>query len=276
MRPSIKAIAFLLLLTILDFLLRQGFIFQFLPIPLPQQLTMLVVYGLFAAAGWFITKSFCRREAKDLNDLGISFNRQNRRDFYVGFLLGVGIWAIVSFIQAFAAGFSWELRPEISLFNVLYGLIFIFLADLGTELYTRGYPLTRFEDSFGSIWAIIIMTLFVGLKTFLFQPESDLLLYVILIPVLHTLFFSIIYFKTRRLGAAVGVHTGANFITISIFDLRPGQSGQLIPSGIFQPDTSLESLSVNALQLPWVFAAIAFSILVYVWWAKEKLSEKQV
>ncbi|MEM8892436.1 MAG: CPBP family intramembrane glutamic endopeptidase [Bacteroidota bacterium] len=274
MKPFVRAIAFLLLLTIIDFLLRQGFILQFLPIPLPRQLTMLVVYGLFAATVWFTTKSFCKKEAKELNDLGISCNRQNRTDFYVGFLVGIGIWAGVSFIQGYMAGFSWELRPEISLFNVLYGLIFIFLADLGTELYTRGYPLTRFEDSFGSIWAIIIMTLFVGLKTFLFQPESDLLLYVILIPALHTIFFSIIYFKTRRLGAAVGVHTGANFITISIFDLRPAQSGQLIPSGIFQPDTSLESLSINALQLPYVFAAIVFSVLVYAWWAKEKLAEK--
>jgi len=276
MKPFIRAIAFLLLLTIIDFLLRQGFLLQFLPIPLPSQLTMLIVYGFFAAAAWFTTKSFCKREAKELNDLGISFNRQNRKDFYMGFLLGVGIWAIVSFLQGFLAGFSWELRTEIRLFNVLYGLLFIFLADLGTELYTRGYPLTRFEASFGSIGAIIIMTFFVGLKTFLFQSDSDLLLYVILIPALHTIFFSIIYFKTRRLGAAVGVHTGANFITICIFDLRPAQSEQLIPSGIFQPDTTLESLSINALQLPYVFAAIAFSIRVYVWWAKEKLAEKQV
>ena len=119
------------------------------------------------------------------------------------------------------------------------GLYSFFIADLGTELYTRGYPLARFRDSFGANGAIAIMTLFVAVKSFSTSVDGELLLYTILIPALHTIFFSIIYFKTRRLGGAVGVHTGANFITISIFDLRTEQAGQTIPAGIFQPDVDL-------------------------------------
>ena len=272
MKAFVKAIAFLLLLTLLDFLLRQGLILQFLPIPLPQSFAIILVYSLFVGAAWFISRSFCNREGNDLKDLGIAFDSSNRRDFYIGMLVGVGLWALVSIIQAFTAGFSWELRPEISLFNILFGLIFIFIADLGTELYTRGYPLTRFKDSFGATIAILIMTIFVGLKSYRPNLEPELLFYSITIPALHTIFFSIIYFKTKRLGAAVGVHTGANFVTISIFDLRPEQVGQTIPAGIFQPNTDLETLSLNALQLPWVFVAIAFSIATYFWWVKEKAS----
>ncbi|MDW3648888.1 MAG: CPBP family intramembrane glutamic endopeptidase [Bacteroidia bacterium] len=276
MKPYIKAILFLLLLTLLDFLLRQGFVFLIIPLPLPENLSSILVYSLFAVAAWFITQWFCKRDKIELGDLGISFDSKNRSDFYIGFLIGVGLWAIVSLIQAYTAGFSWELRPEISLFNVLYGLVFIFIADLGTELFTRGYPLTRFKDSFGAIPAIIIMTVFVGLKSYSPNMERELLLYAILIPALHTIFFSIIYFKTKRLGAAVGVHTGANFITISIFDLRVEQANQAIPAGIFQANTELESLSLVAIQLPWVFMAALFSIVVYFWWAKEKVPHKQV
>ena len=35
------------------------------------------------------------------------------------------------------------------------------------------------------------------------------------------------------MGAALGIHTGANFVTISIFDLRTEQVDQAIPSGFF-------------------------------------------
>lgn len=168
------------------------------------------------------------------------------------------------------ADYSWILRPDINLLNIFYGLIFIFIADLGTELYTRGYPLTKFKESFGVKYAIIIMVFFVGLKSFSFDLKGEFLFYTILIPALHTIFFSIIYFKTKRLGSALGAHTGANFITISIFDLRIEQPGQAIPAGIFQPNVELESLSLGALQLPWVFMALIFSVAVYFWWDKKE------
>ena len=176
---------------------------------------------------------------------------------------------MVSLVQSWVAGFSWVLRPDISLYNIVYGLIFIFIADLGTELYTRGYPLTRFKDSFGPIIAMAIMVIFVALKSFTFQAQGELLFYIILIPALHTVFFSIIYFKTKRLGGPVGLHTGANFVTISIFDLRDAQAGQVIPSGIFQSNVDPEVLSLTALQLPYVFAAVALSVVVYFWWVKK-------
>lgn len=270
MKPFWKAFLFLILLTILDFLLRKGFVAFLIPFQLPLNLNVFVVFALFAACAWLITKWFCKRDGIDLSDIGIALSAENRREFFYGFLVGVGVWAIVSIIQAVSAGFSWELRPEgLSLFNVLYGLVFIFVADLGTELYVRGYPLTRLKDSVGAMNAIAIMVVFVGLTSFSFGVQGELLLYTMVIPALHIVFFSIIYFKTKRLGASLGVHTGANFITISIFDLRTAQPNQAIPSGIFQPNAELETLSLTALQMPWVLGAILFSIAVYFWWVKE-------
>ncbi len=110
-----------------------------------------------------------------------------------------------------------------------------------------------------------VIDIFVGFKSYSFDVEGELLFYTIMIPALHTIFFSIIYFKTKRLGAALGVHTGANFVTISIFDLRVGHPNQAIPSGVFQSNTALEDLSLTALQLPWVIIALVFSIGVYFW-----------
>lgn len=268
MKPYLKALVFLAILTILDFLLRKGFLAFFLPFKLPGNLTILLLYTLFALFSWQITKWFCARDKMSMNELGISFNAKNRFEFLYGFLIGFVLWAIVSITQAYTAGFSWELRPHISLYNILNGLLFIFIADLGTELFTRGYPLTRLEDSFGAKIAIVIMVFFVGLKSYSFEAGGELLFYVIMIPVLHTIFFSIIYFKTRRLGAAVGVHTGANFVTISIFDLRQEQAGQAIPSGIFQADVGLETLSLTAVQMPWIIIALLFSVVTYIWWMK--------
>lgn len=269
MKPFLKAIFFLALLTVLDFLLRKGLLAFFIPFQLPHNLTGLLLFTLFAVFGWLITKWYCRADGIQLQDLGISFGSKNRKEFWYGLFIGIGLWGIVSLIQSVAAGFSWVVRPDVSLFNVVYGLVFIFIADLGTELYTRGYPLTRLEDRFGAMSAIAIMVVFVGVKSFSFQAEGAVLFYTILIPALHTVFFSIIYFKTRRLGAAVGVHTGANFATISIFDLRIEQSGQVIPSGIFQSNVDLETLSLTALQMPYVVMAVAFSVAVYVWWTKK-------
>lgn len=270
MKPFFKAILFLIILTILDFSLRKGLISFPIPIQLPTNFTLFFLFTLFTLFSWLITKWFCKTDKITLYDLGISLNSKNSLEFQYGLIIGIILWAIVSILQSYIAGFSWELRPNISLYNILYGLLFIFIADLGTELFTRGYPLKSFKKSVGANAAIIIMMFFVGLKSYSNQVEGELLLYTILIPVLHTIFFSIIYFKTNRLGAALGIHTGANFITISIFDLRPEQENQAIPSGIFQSNVDLENLSLAYLQLPWVFMALTFSIVVYLWWKKDK------
>ncbi|MEN2284441.1 CPBP family glutamic-type intramembrane protease [Algoriphagus sp. SE2] len=270
MKPFLKAILFLVILWIFDFLLRKGLVANFIPFQLPHNFTMLFLFSLFAFSSWLITKWFCKKDKMTLYDLGISLDRKNRFEFLYGFLIGIFLWAIVSIVQSYTAGFSWELRANISLFNILYGLIFIFIADLGTELFTRGYPLKRLEDSVGANAAILVMVFFVGLKSYSFDAEGELLIYSILIPALHTIFFSIIYFKTKRLGAALGIHTGANFITISVFDLRIEQPMQAIPSGILQSNVGLETLSLTALQLPWVVMALIFSIVTYFWWTKNK------
>jgi len=270
MKPFLKAILFLVVLTILDFLLRKGFVAFLIPFKLPQNFTILFLFSVFAVLSWLITKWFCKTDKINLHDLGISFNTKNRIEFFYGFLIGVVLWALVSIIQSITAGFSWNLRPDISLYNLIYGLVFIFIADLGTELFTRGYPLTKFKDSFGAMAAITIMVIVVAVKSISFEVEGELLFYVILIPALHTIFFSIIYFKTKRLGGALGVHTGANLVTISIFDSRIEQPGQAIPPGIFEPNVDLETLSLTALQLPYVLMAILFSIAVYFWWIKDK------
>lgn len=276
MKIFLKAIFFLIILTILDFLLRKGLLAFFIPFQLPQFLVEFILFTLFTLSSWLVTKWFCKKDKITLKDLGITFNTRNRLEFYLGFIIGVVLWAIVSFSQAFLAGFSWELKPDVSIINVAYGLIFIFIADLGTELFTRGYPLKTFEKSVGSNAAIIIMMFFVGLKSYSSQVEGDLLFYTILIPFLHTIFFSIIYLKTSRLGASLGMHTGANFITISIFDLRPEQENQVIPPGVFQSSLDLETLSLTALQLPWVIMALIVSIVVYVWWGNDKKQNKML
>lgn len=268
MKSFFKAILFLLLLTALDFLLRKGLLAFYLPFRLPQNTNILLLFTLFALSAWQLTRWFGKSDKMTLRDLGITLSTQNRREFYYGFVIGVVLWAVVSLLQSFNAGFSWELRPDVSLYHVVYGLLFIFIADLGTELFTRGYPLRSFEKSVGSNSAILLMMVFVGFKSYSSQVAGKLLFYTILIPVLHTLFFSIIYFKTRRLGAALGIHTGANFVTISIFDLRPANESQSIPSGVFQSNVDLETLSLTALQLPWIFMAIVFSGIVFWWWKK--------
>jgi len=270
MKSFLKAILFLVILWIIDFFLRKGLVANFIPFQLPHNFTILFLFSLFAFSSWFITKWFCEKDKMTLNDLGISLDQKNQFEFIYGFLIGIVLWGIVSIIQSYTAGFSWELRANITLYNILFGLLFIFIADLGTELFTRGYPLKKLEDGFGGKAAIIIMVFFVGLKSHSFEAEGELLLYSILIPALHTIFFSVIYFKTRRLGAALGIHTGANFVTISIFDLRIEQPMQAIPSGIFQSSVDLETLSLTALQLPWVFMALLFSIVTYFWWIKYK------
>lgn len=269
MKPFLKAIFFLAILTLLDFVFRKGLGAFFLPFKLPGNYTILFLFTLFAISGLLLTKWFCKTDKISLKDLGISLDSKNRLEFLYGFLVGVVLWAIVSMMQSYIAGFSWELRSNISLYNILYGLLFIFIADLGTELFTRGYPIQRLKDSFGANVSIIIMVFIVGLKSYSFEVEGELLFYSMLIPALHTIFFSILYFKTKRLGAALGVHTGANFITISIFDLRIEQAGQAIPSGIFQSNVGLETLSLSAIQLPWIFMALLFSLVVYFWWVQK-------
>ena len=266
MKPYQKAFLFLFIVTIFDYLFRKGIVP--LPLPLPRGASFLILFGLFAFFAWLATKRFAKSDGLTLKDLGITTSAANRRDFIYGTLVGIAIWGLVSIIQSIAAGFDWVLRSDISIYNILYGFVFIFVADLGTELYARGYPLTKLKESFGANAAIVVMVFFFALISFSLRYEGELLMYVMLIPMLHTIFFSIIYFKTGRLGAGVGVHTGANFVTNSIFDLRETQDGQAIPSGIFEANVPLDNLSLTALQMPYVAMAILFSAVCYFWWRK--------
>jgi len=270
MKPLLKTALFLGILSLLDFLFRKGLLGFFIPFDLPLNANIMLLYSIFALLAWWLTKKFAASDHLKLNDFGINWKSKNRYDFLLGLLLGIFLWGIVSLLQSYIAGFSWQLRENISLLHVIYGLVFIFIADLGTELFTRGYPLKTLEQNYGSEHAISLMVAFVSLKSFSFQAQGELLLYTILIPALHTVFFSILYFKTGRLGAALGLHTGTNFVTISIFDLRTPQIKQAIPSGIFQSDTALDQLSLTALQLPWVVMAFLFSLVLYFWWQKPK------
>ncbi len=270
MKPFVKGILFIMLITLFNFLFRKGLIASFIPFMLPLNLNFLFLFTLFAVFALLVTKWFAKSDEMRLSDLGISFSRRNHLEFFTGFLVGVLLWGIVSISQSLIAGFSWVLRPDLSMLSLIHGLCFIFIADFGTELYTRGYGLTKFEESFGAKFAIIMMVFFVSLKSFSFNLEGSLLFYTILIPALHTVFFSIIYYKTKRLGASLGLHTGANFVTISVFDLRIEEPHQVIPAGVFKSSADLESLSIHALQLPWVLMAIVLSVVVYIWWVKSK------
>lgn len=270
MKPFVKAIIFLVILSAFDILLRKGLILQVFPMPLPQNISALVLFALFAFAALLLTHWFARRDGSLLKSYGISLSKKNKQEFFYGLVFGIFIWGAVSLAQSAIAGFSWELRPNFDYLSLFHGLLFIFFADLGTELYYRAYPLVNLKNSFGSHLAVVIMAFFVGLISFSFELEGAFLMYTLLIPFLHTLFFSFIYFKTKRLGAALGIHTGANFVTISIFDLRTEQAQQAIPSGMFQSNADLATLSLHDLQLPWIVVAVLFSAATYFWWKKSK------
>lgn len=274
MKQVYKTILFLVLLWICDVLLRAGLIAHLLPfLPIPPQIGGLLYYCLFVAIALWLTVLFGRWDHVRFSGLGISLGRSNRLDFFVGLLIGVIFWGMISYCQSLFGNFTWALKDDILISSLLYGLFFIFIADLGTELFTRAYPLTRLRDVFGPTLAIVFMSIFVGVKSYSGQVSGELLMYSILIPVLHTVFFSIIYLRTQRLGGALGVHTGANFVTISIFDLDGEQPGELIPHGFLQADVDMSLLSIHDLQMPYVVGAILFSILVFYLWPKDRLKD---
>jgi|GEM_PF-2576211 len=276
-RTSFKnAIVFLLLASGLDFLFRKGFLAYLIPSPLPKDLTVMVFFALFAAAVWWLSRGFAKRDQMQVQDLGIDFKKQNRRDFFLAFVLGIMLWALVALSQAYFAGFTWTLREGFQITSLVHGLLFIFIADLGTELYMRPYPLSQLENGWGGKIAIGILLLFELIKSLAYNVGEELFLYAVIIPVLHVGFFSIIYLKTKRIGAPLGLHTGANLVTISIFDLREEQAGQAIPAGMFRTQADLETLSVEALQLPWVIMASLLLGLSYIWWRRSLNTPKVI
>lgn len=137
MKPFLKAFFFLLVVWIFDLLLRMGLILHFIPFQLPSNFTLLVLFLLFVLVSYFITRWFCKKDHIKTKDLGTNYDLKNRLDFLYGFIIGFVLWAVVSLLQLWMAGFSWELRTNISFYHIIYGLIFIFIADLGTELFTR-------------------------------------------------------------------------------------------------------------------------------------------
>lgn len=271
MKPYLNALAFLLLAWILEFLFRMGLLLHIFPLELSGEIGGFSMFACFTVLLLLLTHFMAKKDASSLSQLGINFKRRNRLDFLWGCIAGIVLWAVVSQVQAYSAGFTWEIRPSFQPVNLLLGFFFIFIADLGTELFYRGYPLTELDKSWGAPISIGVMVAFVGLKSFSPNLELDLQLYTMIIPALHTIFFSIIYLKTKRIGGALGLHTGANFVTISLFDLRHDNDAQFIPSGWLQPDTTLDDLSLNALQWPWIAMPILLSIFLLFFFSNKKL-----
>ena len=131
----------------MDILLRQGYAAFLIPVKLPQQVFTFGCYALFALLALFITFLFSRMDKTSLPELGIVTDKKNRIDFFYGFLIGVFLWTLVSLFQSLWAGFDWQLVTEIDFTALLYILVFIFIADLGTELFTRGYPLAGLKTN---------------------------------------------------------------------------------------------------------------------------------
>ncbi len=269
-RHTLWAIVFLLLMAGLSWLMRTGGVLMFLP-ALPQPYTLYALYGLFAVAALLITAWFCKRDGLSLRQLGIGVDRNNRRDFVWGLLIAIALWGAMALVMTVTAGIRWQWHPEFLFPNLIIGLVFIFVADLGTEVAYRGYGLTRLSQGIGPWPAILCIAVFVGLQAYSPGRQESMQVYAMLIPALHAVFFALLYLYTGRLGASVGLHTGGNLASISLFDFDGNVPGQLIPAGVFQPGETVMTNSAHAIQLPFVITALLIILALVLLWRRRPM-----
>lgn len=194
-----------------------------------------IVFGLFGlAAGsgpWVFglamtvlmllsTWLMVRTDGTSLRSLGLSNEPRRWREFFLSFLVGTVLFALIGLVQASAVGARWSIAGADGVRAALLGLPVALLLLLPEELIFRGYGFQQMERLMGSRAALVLSSAAFGAYHLIGSGDWAMgAVWRFATPALGGLVFGVAMLRTRGLAAPIGLHLGGNWVQQSVLGL---------------------------------------------------------
>lgn len=191
------------------------------------------LWKFFGAAVALVLNLRLLRRAPGARVLGLRPSMHNLALLMLGAIAGgvlVGLW-----LASFRLLVPFHLAPgAITAFGLLSSLGIYLFGALLEELAFRGHALIRLRERYGTIVAVLLVSLAFGVLHLPGMTGVNAIKIVILTG-LSSLLFCLAYLSSASLWTAVGLHAGMNFMLHSIFGAGGGSGPALFRPAYPQP-----------------------------------------
>lgn len=209
---------------------------------------------LVSAALLGVTWIALRVERDGLRTLGLVPTRRRAGEFGAGFVVAVGLFAVVALVRAASVGADWTFDPGAGLRAALFGLPLAFVLMFSEELLFRGYAFRKAQALWGAPAALLGSSLLFGAYHVAGSGEYWGMgaFFLFAMPALGGLVFGLAALRTGGLALPLGLHLGGNWVGASVLGLG-------VPEG-----AALWAAPVDAVQAAWLMAPDLLPRLPYV------------
>ncbi len=228
------------------------------------------VLALLLAVTWIALWS----EGQPMAALGLAFDSRRVREFACGFAITSVLFAAAALGRAAWIGAAWQFDGRASIVGALGGLPAAFLLMAGEEFVFRGYGFRQLIAAVGTRTALFISAVAFGVYH-LAQTGFGMwgigAFWVVALPALGGLVFSLAFIRTGGMAMPLGLHLGGNWIQASV--LRLGEAPHGAPAALFTaPLTTAQAYelwSPDLLpQVPYLCVVVTTAVLLRVYSAR--------
>ncbi len=230
---------------------------SFLPAGLPNYLIGLVFGALVTVFAYVLTLAFIRKDHLTLESLGLKLTAGSVPRFFIGLLAGMVVMGLMMLVILRAAGMSFDIDPDHSLFRAVFlSLVTFTLLSSMEEIAFRGYFLVKLKEAVGVRTAIYVTSLCFGIYHGLSIDH-------ILGPASWGLTYGVLALWTRGLAIPIGFHAGLNFVP-ALFNDKPRYAEGLWQVSV-STDAALASAQTTAMALQIVVIVVGIVLVeVYI------------
>ena len=233
----------------------------------PGPLTSLALLLAFTRiALWF--------DGASMGALGLALDSRRLREFACGVAITAILFTAAALARAAWIGAPWQFQGRAGILGALAGLPVAFLLMAGEELVFRGYGFRQLIAATGARMAVVMSAVAFGVYH-LAQTGFGMwgigAFWVVALPALGGLVFSLAFIRTGGMAMPLGLHLGGNWIQASV--LRLGEAPHGAPAALFTaPLTTAQAhelWSPDLLpQVPYLCVVVTTAVLLRVYSAR--------
>ena len=213
-------------------------------------------------------------EGASMGALGLALDSRRLREFACGVAITAILFTAAALARAAWIGAPWQFQGRAGILGALAGLPVAFLLMAGEELVFRGYGFRQLIAATGARMAVVMSAIAFGVYH-LAQTGFGMwgigAFWVVALPALGGLVFSLAFIRTGGMAMPLGLHLGGNWIQASV--LRLGEAPHGAPAALFTaPLTTAQAhelWSPDLLpQVPYLCVVVTTAVLLRVYSAR--------
>lgn len=214
-----------------------------------------------------LSRALQRAGGEPFTTLGLSFDRNRRREFMLGLALGIALFLGVASVQSAMVGAQWEFAGPAGVIAAAPALGVTFVLVLVEELLFRGVALRQLRAMYGDWTAILLSALLFGAYHLVQSGDWAMgAVFTFLMPCLGGVLFGYSAVKSNGLALPLGLHLGGNWVQAALAGFAPvGSEASQAVWRISISATDVRTLTAPDLlpRLPYIAAVVIAALVVW-------------